>query len=493
MVETGSALALLDEAAKKGGGHWARLRDQARRHLLEEISSGNDVQPHLHAFNDPVSTHFPYRIRGESLKTSLRFLVTPTWSRGVWASACPPPGQESPAGLDRVRSVERSVAQIETLGRSADPDYRAVLWRSGLLEYGHSPEERAWSAVALRRAGLLAVSDVAKPRSSLRLATPAFRCAWDDPDRSDKGGPLYQLPIVANLEGDFTMGPSLLRRRAKRTLQALKGHGQRPLPGVHLLTLLTHDKFVNARYGGDEFSFDQDRGDWITIRKHLEAWEEGGATFVTAREGIRELVEDAAMQSVCWLEDETYVSAPGAEPAVRYSVALLGRGIPFSDRFRHHLLATIPPSLRAGLESVELFQGGKRLECELEQEAGHFWFTSAGKDETLHCVFHLRSAPGPRLASLQARDEDTWLAEIVSPLPFRRANILLPWQLALPKRQDCTWCAVAGDQTEVRCAAEAEGLLISDLFLDDATGSHRTILTITAQQTCNAGADAFDR
>ena len=208
MVEAGSTLGLTAWAAERGDGPWRDLAREVRAHLAAEVARGNDVQPHLHAFNDPADPGFPYTLRDDGLAPSLAFLLTDAEERGAFASA----GD----GRKRLATTARAVAAVEEVGRLGDPDYRAVLWRSGLLDYGSTPADRAWSAVALRRAGLLAVSDLPKPASPRRWRVePAFPIGWEDPAQPAPGGPLLQLPIAADLEGDFRMGPRRLVRRAR--------------------------------------------------------------------------------------------------------------------------------------------------------------------------------------------------------------------------------------------------------------------------------------
>src|SRR5581483_2939665 len=67
-------------------------------------------------------------------------------------------------------SAERTVTALESIGRLADPDYRPVLWRSGLLEYGESEADRAWSAVAPGRAAR------GQRRSETRFASSGRSC-----------------------------------------------------------------------------------------------------------------------------------------------------------------------------------------------------------------------------------------------------------------------------------------------------------------------------
>ncbi|HEY6328541.1 MAG TPA: hypothetical protein VI756_04320, partial [Blastocatellia bacterium] len=325
MVETGSALALLEWAAATGNSEWADLHEAAVSHLAEEVAAGNDIQVHLHAFNDPAYAHFPYKVDGCDLKPSLRFLLTSPEARRDWASACPSPasdGAETGPGLNRLQSVLKAVGQVESVGRLGDPDYRAVLWRSGLLDFGASDEERAWSSVALRRAGLLAASDVPKPGSPLSYDIgPAHWANWSRPFDRCPGGQLLQLPIAANVEGDYLMGPDLLIRRARKIARLLRTRDGGIKPGVHLYTLLTHDKFINARLGGDEFRLDSDYGDWPQIRNHVEAWKSAGASIVTARNGVRAVIDDSAHRLTAWLDQETFILSQHDPWAVRYRLS----------------------------------------------------------------------------------------------------------------------------------------------------------------------------
>ncbi len=400
MVETGSVLAM-PQAAEERGEEWRDLGAAIRRHLAEQVAAGHDLQPHLHAFNDPAYGHFPYRLEAAGWRPSLRFLLTAAERRGDWASACPPPSRQAagdpPDGtFDRLASVERAVAQLEEVGRLGSPDYRAVLWRSGLLEYGDSAADRAWSAVALRRAGLLADSDLPKPGSPLhRAVRPAFAAGWEQPFTPHQaGGPLLQLPIVANVEGDYLMGRRLLARRAVASVGDLRRADGTVRPGVHLFTLLTHDKFFNARRGRDEFRLDPEYGDWPVVRHHLKAWKTAGATFVTAGCGVEAVVDDGAWRPVPRLGEETFLE-PGAATRVRYRLRLLGRDIPVTESTPHHVLVPIPCSLRSRVTEVHVEQDGEALAPEVEEGGAAFWLRLSSKSP-LFCTFSLSKPIDPR-------------------------------------------------------------------------------------------------
>ncbi len=472
MVETGSVLAMPGWAAASGEPVWGDLQRAIGDHLAAEVERGNDLQPHLHAFNDPRSRRFPYRADGGGWRPSLEFLSTAPEVRGAWASACPPPGRGDD-GHDRRSSAERSVAQLEEVARLGDPDYRAVLWRSGLLEYGASPADRAWSAVALRRAGLWADSDLPKPRSPRQtVIPPAFAGGWERPFEPLPGGPLLQLPVVANLEGDYLMGPRRLTRRASASVAARRGADGRPRPGVHLFTLLTHDKFLNARAGGDEFHLEADQGDWRTVRRHVAAWRQAGATFVTAREGVREVLDDLAWQPVPWLGEETFLPCRSGGQRVRYRLRLLGRGLTASADFPHHVPVPVPPSLRPLLQGIEARQGGAELAVEIEPGADAFWLRLENLAAPVRCCFSLRRAIGPTLGNSE-RIGDGWRLALTASRPFRNARLLLPWEDlgAVPQRAaGVSWAATDRHGRALGCAPENEGLVLAPLTFHDLAG-----------------------
>lgn len=364
MIEVGSTLAMLDEAAKHNE-EWCTLRDEVRTALVQNVAAGGDLQPHLHAFNDPSSPDFPYRVEAQAWSTDHRFLLTAEERRRDFARAFTPP--------ERIARVAEVVAQIENLGRQGDANYRAVLWRTGQLELGDDANERAWSAVALLRAGLLADSD-------LRADSPACFASIADPFVPRANGELIQLPIWSNLEGNFLTDARALQRRVQKTMARWRGK-----PGVHLFTLLTHDKFINARRGDGEFRLDQDYGDWATMRAHLAEWRKQGATLVTAREGIARFVDDWAPRLTPMLGEEK-MSGDGTQ--VRYTLHLLGKGIPVSTDYPQHVLVTIPPFLRDRVTNVRAWQG----ECPLPIEWNRpdcFWVIISQADPPIHCEFQL--------------------------------------------------------------------------------------------------------
>lgn len=469
MVEVGSTLAMADWASDRGDDAWHELRREVRQHLAEEVRRGHDLQPHLHTFNDPAYPHFPYRAAEGSWQPDLRFLLTGAELRGDWASVCPPPREEetgepgeSPRFLDRLESVARAVGQLEGVGRLGSPDFRPALWRSGLLEYGESPADRAWSGVALRRAGLLADSDRNKPGSPRAGAVPpAFFADWQQPFEPRPGGPLLQLPIVANLEGDYLMGTRSLERRLRQCVDAVSRNGE-PAPGAHLFTVLTHDKFINARRGREELRLDNEYGDWRTIREHLEAWQRAGAELVTAAQGVEAVVEDLGWHPVPWLDQETFVVS-GDE--IRFRLRVLGRGIRVDPEHPQHLLVSVPCSLRQRIRTVTLSSGPEAHNVELEPDGGAFWWLRSRDTPTL-VHFQLDRPMGPRLVRLEASGPDRWHLRLRAEEPFLNARILLPWSLGLPEGGHFR-ILDSPDGAAVEIRTLADGLLLAGLRFPD--------------------------
>jgi hypothetical protein len=477
MVETGSSLSLLEWAAQRGDESWKDLHESVMSHLMEEVAAGNDIQVHLHAFNDPAYSHFPYTLRESSVCPSLRFLLTSPEGRGDWASACPAPGDlglRSIGRLDRIESVNRSACKVEAIGRLGDPDYRAVLWRSGLLEFGNTEEDMAWSCVALRRAGLLAASDAAKPASVLSSeVAAAFPASWEKPFEARPGGPLLQMPIACNLEGDYLMGVRLLARRARKIAKRLRMPNDRIKPGVHLFTLLTHDKFINARFGGDEFRMDSDYGDWVTILDHVSVWTRTGASFVTARQGIRLLLDDISWRLVPWMDQETFICRRVGEQEVRYRITMIGRGITASEAFPHHVLIAAPLSVRGKIICVRVMQNGLPLAIEMEKEGTEFWVRLTNSETPLFCNFTLNEEIGPVIEAFDSGPRGAVRLVLSSPVRFLRARVLLPWrelQLGVAGLQR-EFEARDAHSTVLDCRPEADGLLLSPLrFEADGMG-----------------------
>lgn len=373
MVEAGSALALLDWAAEQDAA-WQGTRDAAYAHLRDQVKRGNDIQPHLHAFNLPSSSEFPYQVTADGLVLDKAFLLTAEERRKDFARAYAP--------RERVAAVAESVARLERIATVVDPNYRAVLWRSGQLEYGDDEMDREWSSVALLRAGLFADSDMGKKTFALgTLPRTAFFANLDEPFAARAGGELLQLPVTNNLEGDFLTDGRTLAEIAKQTGEAL-----RDKPGVHVVTLLTHDKFINARRGGDEFRLDASYNEWAMIRAELDAWRAAGAEQVTARQAIYELLDDGAWRLTAWL-----CQARTLPTGVGYTIQLLGKGIMVSDGVPHWVLVTIPPYLRADVAAVRVRQGERELTVD-QYCADHFWIRVTAREPEICCEFELRTS-----------------------------------------------------------------------------------------------------
>jgi len=486
MVEVGSVLGMTAYGDVQDGKEWYELHLAVREHLVNEIQKGNDIQPHLHAFNDPVHSRFPYQFVGSGWRPSLAFLLTEPSLRGDWASACPPQTH----GYSRASSVAKAVAQLEQIGHLADPDYRPVLWRSGLLDYGDSQADRVWSGVALRRAGLLADSDVAKPGSPLADVVPsAYMMGWSSLSSPEPGGQCLQLPVVANLEGDYLMDSALLRRRTKNSIQALRRTDGRVQPGIYLFTLLTHDKFVNARAEGDEWRLEQAYGDWVTIRQNVADWQNEGAVFVSAREGIESVLNDRSWSPLTRLSEETFVYGAASQQYVRYRVRVLGEQIPFSNDYPQQALVTIPPYIRDYVVSIEARQGSRSIAVDWHKEGCYLWLELRQVMEPVHCTFSLSDPVGP-VADVICQEQNCSLeVQFRSRFPFRSARFLLRWEYltCIQGGLSYNWRVTDVNNQVIDCNTSAEGLLLTAICFSEPPIQHdgyyvtRLVLNATPQ------------
>jgi hypothetical protein len=250
--------------------------------------------------------------------------------------------------------------------------------------------------------------------------------------------------------------------------------------GLHLFTLLTHDKFINARGGQDEFRLDLEYGDWVTVRKHLEAWREAGATFVTAREGVKAVLDELSWHPIPWLNEETFITCPDGQQAIRYKLTLLGPDIPASATpYPFHLLVPIPPSLRSHIISIEAEAGQEEqaVPVEYEQAGSAFWLMLETTENPIFCTFLLSEPIGPVLHDLSSDDGEVWQATLHSALPFQAARVLLPRETR--QRPEGRWHAQDEEGQTLPCQTDPEGLLLSSLrFKVDGEG-HVLPLRIT--------------
>jgi hypothetical protein len=375
MVEVGSAVDVPAWAAERSLA-WRGVSASHAAHLGEELARGNDVQAHLHAFNRPGQPGFPFWMEGDELRVEDRFLATPAAARGAWAHGV--------GGRERIDMLAAAVRELEGAvlgglqGDSSSPrSHRVLVWRSGLLETGDDDADRAWTMVALRRAGLIACSDISKPASPLATAKPAFISSHERPFEPATDGTIVQMPIAVNLEGDYLMGPAALAVRAHRSVAAIED-----TPGVHLFTLLTHDKFLGARAGGDEWDLGPDTFDVRCVRRHVAAWQEAGAEFVTASQGALAVLADRTwtLQGILWPEAEYF------------RLEFYGDGIPVSPEYPHHVPVTVPPVAREGVTAVQIHREGGVETVPIEH--GVFWLCVTDR-QPLKVTLVKEGAPEP--------------------------------------------------------------------------------------------------
>jgi tetratricopeptide (TPR) repeat protein len=480
MIETGSCLGMLRRAGTIDDG-WEEMAGSVVDHLAGEMAGGGDLQPHLHWFNEPSSELFPYSFSPQGWRAGLGFLLTDWDARGDFAAALPPPPRAGSA--DRVSVVERCAAQVEEIARRGHPDHRTVLWRSGLLELGFGTADCAWSTVALLRAGLRAVSDLPKPSVPLGIASPAFACSWEQPFEPDPAGPMLQLPIAANLEGDYLMGRSLLARNARQAVGSLRSGDGQVAPGVHLFTLVTHEKFINSRAGADQSSLDAGYGDWATIRAHAAAWVEAGAELVLARDGVRAALAEKSWRPVAWLDEETHLFLSPDTYALSYRLSVLGPE-PGEAADPFAVLVPVPPSLRPTATSARLVRSDESTEESPTEDLrlGYLWVRPGAGDNRIVLTLE-------RPAGLEATVETpvgTGRAGVTlrAADPFARARVVIGWSLLGTAQPSQQWRCTDDAGRELAVSALGEGLLLADVsFLSAGGGLGRSVVLALEEQT----------
>jgi hypothetical protein len=228
-------------------------------------------------------------------------------------------------------------------------------------------------------------------------------------------------------------------------------------PGVHLFTLLTHDKFINARRGREEFRLDPEYGEWVTIRRHMKAWKYAGAQFVTVRQGVKALVEDLSWNLAAWLEQETFLDGSGRH-GVRYRLNLLGGGIQPSEDFPHHVLVTVPPCLRGRFTEVVINHGATHMEPDMDRGKETFWIRVTKRDE-LTCTFWMSEPVGPVIQSIEEHEPGVWRVLLAAADAFLNARVLIRREGVPPGK----WTARDGGGQPVSCHTVDDGLLLQGL------------------------------
>ena len=348
MVEA-CAVKLLDWAAATGGGAaWELASRRYRELLVDSVARGHDLSLHHHAFYDPDSPVFGQELDAAQgvLRSRSELQFSPVRDRRFWHRAYPTVGRWSDPASKR-GSILRSLALIEGLGRLGDPGFRLALFRAGSYDIGTRPAEIRGSLFAVRDAGILADSDVSKPRLYHRFDRETnYLCRPDDPRRPAEtltDAALLELVPEYNIEGDFLADAEVLDRYLDGRLRHLVGRA-----GVTVLTAMTHTKFINFRRGLDNESLERGYGDWAVIEAHLQHARAAGVRFVTIREAVDAAVHSRAPEPIVVRGEEHIrpADSPDGDCELVYPLRVLGQGVPLDEG--HALPVSVrPPSFAA--------------------------------------------------------------------------------------------------------------------------------------------------
>jgi len=358
MVDVGS-LALVGWAAVRSRrSRWREVDRACRDHLVEAVRDGNDLGLHCHAFHDPSAPVFCHGFDEERdlVTTSDTFLETPLPRRGFWSRAFPAIGDVDTPG-SRAWATWRGIGTLEGLGRLGDPHFRVTIFRAGSFDFGEDRSDRGRSLALLQRLGILADSDVPKPRLYYRPLDRASYPVRDDP-REPVASPAavcaLEIRPEFNIEADFLSDVGVLNAYVDDRIGVLGSASGAFIPGTHIVCAMTHDKFINWRMGRRWDCLDPEYGDWLTIRDHLQhvAARHPKVRRATVRDAVLDWYDRFTPTLLAWRHEEIVVlAAPDAETQTyRYTVRLLGRDIPVSEaqprRVRVHLPAWLHGRVR---------------------------------------------------------------------------------------------------------------------------------------------------
>jgi hypothetical protein len=399
------------------------VSERYRDLLVDFAATGHDLGLHLHAFYDPDSPAFACTL--DPATGALRSLPEQVWTpverRRFWQRAYPEVGRFGAPHTLR-GSLEVALARVEGLGRLGDPAFRVALFRAGSYDIGDTPAAIRKSLFAVRDAGIVADSDVTKGRLYHRLSRTAhYLCRADDPRRPAErleDAAMLELAPEYNAEGDFLADSGVLERYLSGRLAWL-APGGRPRPGVHVITTITHTKFINFRRGLDPESLDPEHGDWPVVAAHLDAARARGIRVAPIREATDALADDLLAEPILVRGAEIVgiAAGPGGTCRLRFPLRVLGRGVPLGAGFA--LCASVRPPAWAAEEalSVEVWCGGRRIASRSGPGFGDLpvWIEAAGPWE-------LRVRVPARLG-IWIEDTTRGRIALRAALPFRLAHV----------------------------------------------------------------------
>jgi tetratricopeptide (TPR) repeat protein len=408
---------------------WRAVYRECADHLAEAVENGNDLGLHMHAFHDPAGPVFAHGFDEERdvVTTNSTFLETPLPERGFWSRAYPALGDTDAAG-SRAWATWRGIGRLEALGRLGDPRFRVTLFRAGSYDLGDDAGERGRSLGLLRRLGILADSNVPKPRLYHRLASPSAYPVSDDPRRpegSPAAGRLLEIRPEFNIESDFLSDVHVLNRYVDRRAAETRRDDGSPPAGVRIVCAMTHDKFINWRMGKHWDSLDPGYGDWNTIREHLRhvGQHHPEIRFATAREAILAWYEHCTPELLAFREEEIVeLSTPEADTQIfRYPIRLVGRDIPVGSERTHWVAIHAPAWLEDRIRELWIECDGERWPARpLAVGPPALEFPVDRREGAWELVVRAQAGDG---ITAQASPRDARILRLVSAHGYRRATV----------------------------------------------------------------------
>ena len=340
MIDVGTALGLMRFAGSVDT-NWNKFYEDLKNYYTSAYRSGHDCQLHIHLVALPESYFFCYNY-SKSTKNLVfvpdkkkRFF--PLKQQNSWANVVPVYG--NPKKIDtRLGSLTFIKNELENILCSESPNHRAVLFRAGQWDLGNNIGEIETSALALKKAGILAdssaMADDNKWQNNFNYGRPphktAFFCCKNDLRREAKS--LQECGIMEIVPVNMPQGrhPVTPQSSPKIICKAYKSFfdDKKIKPGRHIIMEIEHIVTINNERNKD--ILDSNYGSWKYIKDHFEkiSKECNRLKYVKASEAIYSFFDYYSPELIVKLE-KPLVFRDELNNTVKliYNIRFLGEGI----------------------------------------------------------------------------------------------------------------------------------------------------------------------
>ena len=373
MLDIGSGLLQLRWlAASSARGDWQKMSDEADRGYVKSISSGNDVQLHLHAYNLPDSDKFAQTfdmekdrlLFGHPFSRDNREVV----SKSAWAKEYRDLG-----AYDKPNSKEgslfRGAVELERLFSRAASDYRTMVFRAGEYDFGSVGIDTRDSITSLRSMGLLCSSNATHGSNyaakDFSFAKPIGRNAYFASDSAieERAQRLLDVGIlevvpVPKLYTMHYLQPTDAPYNVTSIYRAITSPAGVLPPGVQILMEQFHLNAVN--YQNEWGRTQRGYGDWALMESHFAsvARDCPRIKFATISDTVLAYYDYYTPDLIAIASEESVIDSLHYS----YNLSFYGRDIRV-DSAHPHLVRSKPPRRLVGnMRRVKLLRGDKVLQ-----------------------------------------------------------------------------------------------------------------------------------